>query len=50
MNNDPSQWSKTAWKAMNKAGATLFTVPPPAFSRPQSHRELISYSEKISWI
>ncbi len=28
MNNDPSQRSKTAWKAMNKAGATLFTVPP----------------------
>ncbi len=27
MNNDPSQRSKTAWKAMNKAGATLFTIP-----------------------
>ena len=28
MNNDPSQRSKIAWKAMNKAGATLFTIPP----------------------
>ncbi len=28
MNNNPSQRSKTAWKAMNKARATLFTIPP----------------------
>ena len=28
MNNNPSQRSKTAWKAMNKVGATLFTIPP----------------------
>ncbi len=50
MNNDPSQRSKTAWKAMNKAGATLFTIPLRSPDLNRIDNLFYIPSEKISWI
>ena len=46
VDNDPSQRSKAARKAINDSGATLFEIPPRSPCRPQSNREFISYCEK----